>query len=193
MNTITFYVWLFLAFFMIHEFEEIFMAEAWWIGNKEKIKALWKKFIPFGLEYAGPYLTASIAIAISWEFLLFFAVSLLCGIFNNYYVWFGMVVFFILHSAILHLRDFIRFKGYTPGIVTSAILFIPLVWLLYQANAILHYGIWEILLSVVLGQVVLYFGLGMGRLHKSLLLWSKLLCKYSKTETPEQPTSEPAS
>lgn len=191
MNTMSFYVWLFLAFFTMHEFEEIFMVEAWWTGNKEKIKTLWPKVMPFGLNYAGPYLTASIAIAIFCQFLLLFAVCLLCGIFNNFYVWYGFVIQMVMNSVLLHFRDVIKYKGYTPGFVTSAILFIPMVWLLYQTNTLLHYGIWEIILSVVLAGFVGW--LFLSKLHKSVITWSKWLCKFSKTEISEEIPGEAAS
>lgn len=179
-----FFVWLLPVLFTIHEFEEIFMIEAWYEGHKEKINRLWPKKKPFGLDHAGPYLTASIAIGIFCEFIVVILICFLCAIFNNYYVWYGFAVGFVLNSILLHGRDFIKFKGYTPGIVSIAVLFFPTIWILYQSNTILHYGVWEIVLSTILVNVI--FGLATFKvLHKSMISWSAWLHKYSKAETKE--------
>jgi hypothetical protein len=192
MNTMDALVWMFPVLFMIHEFEEIFMIEAWWTRNKEKIKATWPKVMPFGLNYAGPYLSASIAIAIFTEFILIIVVCLVCAIFKNYYAWYGFLVGVVLHMFLLHLRDVIKFKGYTPGIITCALLVIPAIWMLYQANTMLHYGVLEIVLSwfgmQFVGWLVLF-----RYLHKATVSFSKWLSKYAKAESGEYSPGEAAS
>ena len=100
---------------------------------------------------------------------------------DNYYVWFGLNVGFLINTVLLHLRDVIRFKGYTPGIITSAILFIPSIWILYQANTILNYSALEIVLSTILVNVVGAFAV-FRLLHKSMVSWSERLVKYAKGE-----------
>lgn len=184
MNTMSFFLWLVPVIFMIHEFEEIFMIEAWYGGHKEKISRVWPQKKPFGLDHVGPNLTASIAIGIFCEFIIVLLICLLCAIFQNYYAWYGFIVGDVLHLLFLHLRDFIKFKGYTPGIITGAIIFIPYLWILYQANTILHYGVLEVVLSTVLVYVISMF-LTFKFLHKSMGSWSERLYKYSKAETKE--------
>lgn len=160
------------------------MVEAWYEGYKEKIKRVWPKRMPFGLDFAGPYLTASIGIGIFYEFIIVVLICLLCAIFQNYYAWYGFYIGFVFHLLTPHLTDVIKFKGYTPGIITGAIVFIPSIWMLYQTATILHYGVLEIVLSAVVMQGLLSF-IVFRNLHQSMVSWSKRLYQYSKAETKE--------
>lgn len=183
MNSINFFLWLLPVLFMVHEFEEIFMTEAWYQRNKEKINAIWPQKKPLGLDYAGNHITQCIGIGIFCEYLLVIAICLLCAIFQNYYAWYGFFIAFALHP-LLHLFVCLKFKGYLPGIVTMAIVFIPSVWVLYQANTILHYGVIEIVLSTVILYVI--EGLFTFRvIHKSIPAWSRWLDKYSQANTAD--------
>jgi hypothetical protein len=185
MNTIGFYLWLIPVLFMIHEFEEIFMIEAWYEGHKEKINKMWPTKKPFGLDRAGPYLTATIAIGIFCEYILVIVICLLCALFDNYYAWFAFAIGLILTSVLLHGRDFIKFKGYTPGVITSVILIPPVIWALYQANGILHYGVWWIVLATIVLNIIM--GLTAFKLlHGSMPAWSNWLLKISRSENKEQ-------
>jgi hypothetical protein len=180
LNTMGFYLWLLPVLFMIHEFEEIFMIEAWSSRYQEKINRIWPTKKPFGLDYAGNHITARIGIGIFCEFLLVIVICLLCAIFQNYYAWYGFLVGLVLHP-LLHLSVCIKFKGYVPGIITLAIVFIPGVWVLYQANTILHYGVIEIVLSAVILYVI--EGLFTFRvLHKAMPTWSRWLDNYSRAK-----------
>jgi hypothetical protein len=191
MNTMGFYVWLLPVLFMIHEFEEIFMIETWFDGHKEKINRLWPTKKPFGLDNTVKYLTPTIAIGIFGEFVITILICLFCLIFDNYYVWYAFTVGFILMSVLLHGRLTIQFKGYTPGIVTIAILLIPCIWLLYQSNTILHYGAVDIIVSTLVVNGL--FGLASFRLlHNAMIPTSKWLSKIAETETREILTGEAA-
>lgn len=182
MNTMVLFVWLLPVIFMIHEFEEILMIEVWFTRYKEKIKTVWPKRMPFGLDHADQYLTVSIALGIFCQFVFLVLICILCTIFQNYYAWYGFVVGSIINSLLLHLRDFIKFKGYTPGIITALALIIPSIWMLYVANTILHYGLLEIVLSTILingvGIILVFKGL-----HKAMASWSQRLSNYAKGET----------
>lgn len=181
LNTMNFYLWFLLVLGMLHEFEEIIMIEAWFGRHKEKIKITWPKRMPFGLNHAGPYLTSSIAIGILSQFIVGILICLFCAIFNNYYAWYGFNVGFVLNTLLLHVRDVIKFKGYTPGFVTGAVLFFPFIWILYQANTLLHYGALEIVLATVVVNVVGMFVV-FRLLHKAMASWSKKLVQYSGAE-----------
>jgi hypothetical protein len=182
MNSMSFYLWLLPVIFMIHEFEEIFMVEAWYEKYKEKIKTTWPKRMPFGLDYAGHLLSARIGLGIFAEFLVVILICILCALFDNYYAWWGFLAANVIHMLTLHLRDAIQFKGYTPGIITCAITFIPCIWILYQSAAIMQYG----MLEVVLSAVVVYYleGLFMFKfIHKAVASWGERLYQYSQAET----------
>jgi len=184
MNTMGFYVWLLPVLFMIHEFEEIFMIEAWFDGNKEKINRLFPTKKPFGLDNAVKYLTPTIAIGIFGEFIASILICLLCLVFDNYYVWYAYLVGFVLMSTLLHGRLSIQFRGYTPGIITMAILLIPCIWLLIQSNTVLHYGVVEVVLATVLVNGL--FGLASFKLlHNAMIPTSKWLSTVAETETRE--------
>ena len=184
MNTMGFYLWLLPVLLMIHEFEEIFMIEVWYEGHKEKINQIWPKKKPFGLDRPGPFLTATISIGICAEYIGIILVCVLCAIFDNYYAWFGISAGFVLNSIFLHGRDFLRFKGYTPGFITSIVLIIPTIVILAQANTLLHYNWIEIVLSTIITNVVFGF-VAFKVLHKSMPTWSAWLIKYSKKEVQE--------
>lgn len=178
LNTMGFYLWLMPVLFLVHEFEEIFMIEAWFSRYGERIKSTWPKLMPFGLNNARPHLTATISIAIFFEFILVILVCLVGAIFQNYYAWYGFLAANVIHMLTLHLGNTIKFKGYMPGIITCAITFIPCVWMLYQAAAILHYGVLEVVLSTV-GMWLLEGLLTFKVLHKAMASLSKKLEQYS--------------
>jgi hypothetical protein len=181
LNTMGFFVWLMPVIFMVHEFEEIFMVEAWASRHKEKIHAIWPTKKPFGLDHAGPYLSATIGIGIFVEFLFAILISALCVVFNNYYAWFGFWIGYVFHMFFPHLWVTIKFKGYLPGIITGMITLIPSVWVLYQANTIVHYGVLELVLSVVVIHLIVTFLVFRG-LHKAMAFWSRKLVQYSQGE-----------
>ncbi|MEM5775520.1 MAG: HXXEE domain-containing protein, partial [Anaerolineaceae bacterium] len=128
MDSIGFYVWLLPVIFMIHELEEIFLAEAWYIRSKEKIHALWPKRIPFGMNRVEHYPSAAIGFGIFIEYLEFILICVLCVVFNNYLAWFGLFISFLFHMFTPHLADVIKLKAYEPGIISSAVLLIPSIW-----------------------------------------------------------------
>jgi len=179
MDSIGFYVWLFPILFMIHEFEEIFLAEAWYARSKEKIHALWPKRIPFGLNRVDQFASASIGFGIFVEFIEFVLICLLCVIFNNYLAWFGLYITFIFHFFIPHLKDVIKFKGYEPGIISAAVVLIPSIWVIIAANNLLQYPWWTILLVAV----VMYFVSGLilfRNLYGAMVRFSQFLVRFSK-------------
>ena len=51
MNTMSFIVWMLPIMFVIHDFEEIIMAEVWGKRHRKEINAVWPKKQPFGLNY----------------------------------------------------------------------------------------------------------------------------------------------
>lgn len=182
MNTMSFLLWMLPILFMIHEFEEIIMIEVWHDRYKEKINRLWPKRKPFGLDHVAPYLTPTINIGILIQFIPLLLICFLCAIIDNYYLWYGYIIGFLIMGTFLHVRDFIFFKGYTPGIITTALNFFPLIFLLYKANTILQYNALEIILSTI-GVNALLAVFGLKFLHKLAITWAKLLSRYATPQT----------
>lgn len=191
MNTMGFFVWVLPVLFLVHEFEEIFMIEAWYERRKEKISKIWPQKKPFGLDHAGPFLSASISIGIFSEFIVVVLICLLCVIFENYYAWYGLFAGFLLHLPVLHGMVTSKFKGYSPGVVTGAIVLVPFIWVLYRAAILLDYGILEVVLSTVIVQFLMTVLVFRG-LHKLMTPWSARLVQYASGAAVGQPEEQPA-
>ncbi len=113
-------IWLFPIIFMIHDFEEILMVNAWQQKNKQYIEDRKGKYIPFNFEAS----TAAFSIGVAEEFVIISIAAIISNLLNSYIIWFGLFIAFIIH-LFLHAFMCINFKKYVPGVVTS-IIFIPL-------------------------------------------------------------------
>ncbi|MCB2307382.1 HXXEE domain-containing protein [Clostridium estertheticum] len=178
MDTMNFIVWMLPIIFMLHDFEEIIMAEVWGKRYGKAINIAWPKIQPFGLNYVYNCQTPTFSIGVEILFLFFSLISLFSIIFQNYFLWYGAFLGVTLHLVFIHMLICIRFKHYVPGVVTSIIFILPSIWFLYAANNILHYGTSTILLASLLG-IILTLIL-MPALHKIMGSWSKCLYKYSQ-------------
>lgn len=146
-------IWSLPVMFMLHDFEEIIITDAW---QKKYASILQNsKVKPFNHWNS----TDSAAIAILIEFLILSVVSLFSTIFDNYLVWFAFYVVVIIHYAI-HYYLSIRFKHYIPGVVTG-ILFMPIsIYILACSGVTQMYSTTNILLAC---SITLIFFLGLFR------------------------------
>lgn len=183
MNTMNFIVWMFPVIFMLHDFEEIIMAEVWGSRYRKEINTVWPKRQPFGLNYIRFCQTPTFSIGVEVEFLLFSLISFLSVIFQSYFLWYSAFLGATLHLVFIHMLICIRFKHYVPGVITSVIFILPSVWILYVAKMILHYDLGVILLACLLGIVLMIIIIPV--LHKAMGSWSKMLHNYSETQTKE--------
>jgi hypothetical protein len=180
MNTMSFIVWMLPIIFMLHDFEEIIMVEAWGNRYRKAINTAWPQKKPFGLNYVHNYQTPTFSIAVEIVFLFFSLVSLFSVIFQNYFLWFGAFLGVTIHLVFVHMLICIRFKHYVPGVITSIIFLLPSVWFLYNAKQILHYNVNTILLACLLG-IILIIAL-LPTLHKLMVSLSKWLSRYSEPQ-----------
>lgn len=187
MNTLSALVWFYIVLFMAHEFEEIIMIKAWAIRFDGKIRQLWPKGKPFGLHffdqagYAASPITETASIGISMQFFLIGLITLFSVLFNYYLIWFGFAVLSPAVSLFLHTRDAIRFKGYTPGIITAVLTAIPTVWILCRVYTLTAYGVWEIVIATVAVNLVSVFLAGRF-MHRSASALSAQLQTYAAAE-----------
>lgn len=178
MNTMNSLVWLLPIIFMLHDFEEIIMAEIWSKRYKKKIDMTWPKMKPFALNYVHICQTPTFSIGVEIEFLIFSLISLLSVIFDSYFIWYGAFLGLALHMLFLHIGLCISFKKYVPGIITS-IIFLPVsIFLLIKAEGLLSYGIGTILLGFLLGIALIIIMIP--ALHRFMGPCSNLLDNYSK-------------
>lgn len=178
MNDLNVMVWLLPVLFMIHDFEEIIMAEIWSRRYRREINVRWPNRQPFGLNHIYHYPTAAFSIAVAIEFVLISLISLFSVLLQSYFVWYGVFMGLILHMILVHLPLCVLFKRYVPGVVTSIILLLPGVWILYQAAQILNYGAGNIAIAGVLGIALLMVILPI--LHKLMGTWSKWMFDYAR-------------
>ena len=137
-------IWLFPILFMLHDFEEILIVNAWQRKNKQYIEGRKGKYIPFNFKGS----TAAFSVGIAEEFVIISVVVVLSCLFNSYVVWFGLFIAFIIH-LFLHIFMSISFKKYVPGVVTSILFIPPCCFIVYKFNVLLHYNITTLLLSIV--------------------------------------------
>jgi hypothetical protein len=182
MNNMNFIVWMLPIIFMLHDFEEIIMAEVWGKRYRKAINSAWPKMQPFGLKYVDKCHTSSLSIQVEVLFLFFSLLSFFSVLFQNYFLWYGAFLGVALHLIFIHMLICIRFKHYVPGVITSIIFLFPSAWLLFTAKKILHYDVNTIMLACPVG--IALTAILLPTLHKLMSPLSRVLYKYS--ETPEK-------
>lgn len=171
MYTIT---WLFVAVFMFHEFEEIIFLQPYMIKNKEYIEKAHAedRRVPFDFFVS----VGSAALAIYEEFIILSIVAFLSCIFNSYIVWYGLLGAFTLH-LIGHIIFTLKCRIYVPGVVTSFMVLIPSVYLLYVTAIMTSYEWYALLISTVCACALMLLNLEL--LHKYVNSFDKWLAKLS--------------
>lgn len=183
MNTMSFIVWMFPIIFMLHDFEEIMMAEVWGKHYRKAINTACPKRQPFGLNYVHNYQTPTFSVVVEILFLFFSLISFFSVIFQNYFLWYSAFLGVTLHLFFVHMLICIKFKHYVPGVITSILFLLPSVWFLYTAEKLLHYSTVTNLLACLFG-IVLTISL-IPVLHKLMGPLSKWLSKYSEPQEKE--------
>jgi hypothetical protein len=162
-------VWLLPVIFMMHDFEEIFLIEAWKNRFAEQLKAA--KNPPF----AEMHDTASFSIGIALEFVFLSVVTLFACIFDSYYLWYGLFFGFAFH-LLLHCFLTIKFKHYVPGVV-SAIPFLALsIMILWKSYELCRFAIGTLAICCV-GGVAFVLAMILV-LHKLMPTFEKWVARY---------------
>ena len=187
MSTLEGLVWFSLVLFMLHEFEEIILLKPWAVRNSEKIRSLWPRGKPFGLQlfdavgYDAAPLTETASIGICIQFVLIALLTLCSVLFHYYLIWFAFMVLTPLTSLFLHLRVTIQFKGYSPGFVTAILTSVATIWVLIRVYSLMSYGVWELVIATVAVNVVLGF-LAMKYMHRAATALSTRLQNYASNK-----------
>lgn len=177
MNSLSFIIWMQPVIFMIHDFEEIIMAEVWSKRYEQEIAVTWPKRQPFGNQYIKYFKTSTLSVGVAVEFLLFTAICLLSVALQNYFIWFIAFSGVTLHLILVHILICIKFRHYVPGVITSVILAAPSIWLQYQAVLLLHFDAVSIVSGCLLGAVLIVILVPF--LHKQMAKWSEMLYQYA--------------
>ncbi|MDR1794792.1 MAG: HXXEE domain-containing protein [Erysipelotrichaceae bacterium] len=173
MNTMQAIAWLLPVIFMIHDFEEIFLIEAWKTRFASKLKTM--KNPP----YAEMHDTASFSIAIAIEFVLLSLLALFSCILDSYVFWFGMFFGFAFHLLVHFLLAF-WFKHYVPGAATAIPCFVLSCWVLYKAYRLCHFEIIPLFFCCFVGVVFMLVMILV--LHKLMPVFEKWVNRYKVGE-----------
>ncbi len=150
MNTLKTIVWLFPIIFMLHDFEEIILVEAWKKKYKKELQNTTMKKVPFS-DFRS---AASFSIGVVIEFLIFSALPLFACLFNWYFLWFGLFFGFTFH-LVIHCKMSLQFKHYVPGVATS-IPFLPIcIYLLWISAKMISFTTVQLILSCVTGTILM--------------------------------------
>jgi hypothetical protein len=151
-------LWLFPVLFMIHEFEEIIMMQAWVQRNKNSIT---NRFPTIGGKMIGHYAklsTASFSLAIFEEFLIVGIITFI-AVENGYYaLWTGMVLAYVFH-LLFHIIQTMVLRQYTPAIITSILTGILSAWLVLELNYRIMLNLSETIIWFLVLLVFLIFNL----------------------------------
>lgn len=117
--TIGFIILTFPTLFMIHEFEEILLFKWWFRKNANEIK---RRFPNRAEKMLADYTvsTAAFSFIVAEELVLITAISLVSYFFKLYGLFAGLALAYTIHTVI-HLVQFIIWRGYIPAIITSVI------------------------------------------------------------------------
>ena len=181
MESMSFIVWMLPVIFMLHDFEEIIMAEVWDKRFHDRIVKIFPKRRPFGLGEVHLWQTPTLSIAVAIEFVLFSLVSFFSVVYQNYLLWFSAFLGLLVHMVIIHILVCFWFKGYVPGLVTSVVLLIPGIIFIMKAQSILRYSTGILLLTSIIGIALLAAILPL--LHKFMGVTDRWLDAYSHPVT----------
>lgn len=180
MNSMGFLVWFLPVIFMVHDFEEIIMAEVWGNRFNQKIQRLFPGRRPFGLGKNHAWYTPVLSIAVGLEFLLFSAICFFSVAYQNYFLWFSAFLGLIIHMVFIHIAVCFPFKGYVPGVVTSIASLPPAIIVLAAAINCVKYSAGTILVAGLLGIILL--AVIVPALHGFMNISDRWLDTYSKKE-----------
>ncbi|OMI30298.1 hypothetical protein BTA31_01685 [Bacillus haynesii] len=171
MENMQFIAWMLPILFILHDFEEMVMVEAWGKRYRSKLNQL--KKAPFGHAK-----TASFVCAVLEEFILAVGVTVLSIYFNQYIIWFGFFFAFTVHFLV-HIVLWFTFKHYVPGILTSIFMLPLCCYLLTAAAEIEKFSFPSMILSAISGTLIVFFNLKF--LHKKMGRIQERLEAYGRT------------
>ncbi len=148
------FMWLLPVVFMLHEFEEIIMLPPWIVKNQPRLNARFPRLAKRVLPHYARLSPSSFSLAVAEEYLLLSALTLIAVEHSLYAFWAGILLGFLLH-LIVHIVQFIIYRGYVPAIITSVIGCLYGVLALHALNAgdLLAWRavlFWTLLFSVVI-------------------------------------------
>lgn len=159
-------IWLLPVVFMIHDFEEIIMMKPWLTKNWAKLEKRVPAKVIRAMARQKDMLVSAYALAVAEELVVLSAFTFLGAECEMYNIWAGFLIGFFIH-LLVHIGQFIAFRGYVPVILTSIPASIYSLIALHDLN-LAHPIDWETVtvwtvISLVLIVVNLLFALKMAQ------------------------------
>jgi hypothetical protein len=111
-------MWLLPIVFMLHDFEEIIMMRPWLIKNWANLEKRFPAQAIRAMARQKDMSVSAYALAVSEELVVLSAFTFLGAECEMYNFWAGFLIGFFIH-LLVHIGQFIAFRGYVPVIITS--------------------------------------------------------------------------
>ena len=128
--SVTEMMWLLPFIFMIHDFEEIVMMSAWQQRHAPALNRRLPQRALSLMAHSGALSPAAFALAVAAECVLLSVFSILSIPFGWTDFWLGLLLAFFIH-LLVHIGQWVWFKGYTPAFLTSIFASIYCLWALW--------------------------------------------------------------
>jgi hypothetical protein len=147
-------IWLFPVAFMLHDFEEVVLWEAWMAKNGPELKRRVPAVLAAQVDGFISKSTAQVSVGVCLIFMVTVLASFLAAQFREFGVFLLTGGMFFVHGF-GHVGQVIVFKRYVPGVITSVLLVIPYGFIMFTrltSEGIV--GLPSLLGYLVLGAVV---------------------------------------
>jgi hypothetical protein len=111
-------MWLLPIVFMIHDFEEIIMMKPWLTKNWTKLEKRLPSKVTETMAKQRDMSVSAYALAVAEELIVLSVFTFLGAECEMYNFWAGFLIGFFIH-LLVHIGQFVVFRGYVPVIITS--------------------------------------------------------------------------
>ncbi|RWY47378.1 HXXEE domain-containing protein [Mucilaginibacter gilvus] len=134
-----FILWIALLSYALHILEEYFYNWRDWANKTFHITASWTDF----------YLVNT--------FVLFFGLTCASIGWNCFWIALSFPGFMLVNAVVFHITPIIRYRNFSPGIITSLILFLPVVGFSYYYAYRNGAQISDFVISLAIGAILMYY------------------------------------
>ena len=149
MPSLLYYILIFPAIFMLHEFEEMIFLKSWLNRNASMLE----RKIPFAhkaIRQMSQLSSSGFALAVFEEFVIVLLAVAVSFYFEWYYAWIAIFTAFTFH-LLVHIVQWLCLRHYIPAVVTSALC---LIYSWFAFVELLNVFDWVIIILCFLAGVV---------------------------------------
>ncbi|REE67304.1 uncharacterized protein with HXXEE motif [Paenibacillus taihuensis] len=159
-------IWLFIATFMIHDFEEIIFVERWMGRNYLSARSALPKPLRRWFDSFQNIKSSQFAVAVALEFIIFIPTTIMAADFHHFLLFIGFNAILFIH-VFTHISQSLFLRMYTPGVITAVFVTLPYsIYLFYRLSdlGILNWVMFSNSLNVgVILLPLVFFGHIIGR------------------------------